>query len=133
MPDKVLIDTTVFIHYFRGQPEAAKFLDDISSNLKVHCIISRITESELFYGCNSKEQEEQTIETLNRFDIIQLSRDIMILAGQIRRGWAGTNKPNMADVLIASTAIKQKAILYTHNVDDFKTIANLDYRKPYNT
>lgn len=131
MKDKVLIDTTVFIHYFRGRQGAAEYLNQLLAHDKERCLVSIITVAELYYGCNTEEQEKDTEEVLDNFYLIQLNPSIMIQAGRLRRIYQGKKKPRLADMLIAATALQEKATLQTHNIDDFSWIPGLPCEIPY--
>ena len=129
MARRLLLDTTIFIHYFRGREEARECLDRLADDPDIEVLVSAVTEAELFFGCRNETQELRTAEVWGTFNVLSLTREIMIEAGRIRRSTGG--RPRLADMLIAATARLESAALLTHNLKDFQEVPGLLSQKPY--
>lgn|SRR3989344_7046880 len=119
------LDTNAIIYYLKGDENAVSFLNNIFDN-RVPVYVSTITETELlsFEGMDLKEEE--LIENILRiFSIIPLDSNIAKIAGYIRR----TCSLNIADSVIAATAIFTGGTLVTRNIKHFRKIPNLAIQK----
>jgi predicted nucleic acid-binding protein len=88
--------------------------------------ISAITEIELFGFPSLSDQEVEQIEGLLRtVAVIPVDSRIARTAGLIRR----TYRVNIADSVIAATALFTGTTLLTHHLRDFRKIPNLSVRQ----
>jgi predicted nucleic acid-binding protein len=113
----VLLDTDVLIDHIHGHRR-------IEMDGPMKSFISVVTRAELFAG---REREEPTVEALlKRFSEIDLTPDIAKRAGRIRR----TTHLDIADALIAATALEHKLSLMTRNRRHFERVPGLTLRTP---
>lgn len=124
----ICIDTDVFIDFLRGQKLAKDFLSQMIKNADA-IYFSAITEAELLSGqsCNESKTRELVISLLNSFTKIEVDNPIAQLAGYIRR----THATPLPDAIIAATALKMDALLYSKNSKDYMPIPDLLFENPY--
>jgi predicted nucleic acid-binding protein len=95
---KVVVDTNLLIYLLNGDERVADFLNDLQ------CLVSAITELELFNKKDLKEQEIDAIEDLiESCELVEVLPDIRILAKQLILKY----HIRLPDALIAATAIHQ--------------------------
>ena len=114
------LDTNTIIYYLKDDPDAVAALRDIFSR-DTPLYISAVTEIELFGFPTLNDQEAEQIEALLRtVAIISVDSRIARTAGLIRR----THRVNIADSVIAATALFTGTTLLTRNIRDFRKIQN---------
>jgi len=121
-----LIDTSIIIDYLRKKDKVnSPFTTLISQNYQS---ISIITYAELYSGKSVWETPKAKIilKTLcSNLIILPLTNSIAELAGKIK----SKHCTDLADALIAATAIQHKLTLATLNIKDFSTIPHLQLIK----
>jgi predicted nucleic acid-binding protein len=110
----VLVDSDIFIEVSRGRDAAilGRWQDLIESGALLMC--SPVTVAEIWHGARPKE--EKTIEAL--FDsllCVPIDHDIGRWAGEYLRAFHGSHGMEIADALIAATALIRGAALWTRN------------------
>ncbi len=125
---RVLFDTSILIDSLRGHKRASKLVETVASR-EVEGIISVITEAELHAGkdCNTELGLNAVKDLISIFEKIILDNEIAVKAGEYRRMY-GVEIP---DAIIAATAAKERAKVYTKNVEDFGKIEEIDVEEPY--
>jgi len=120
-----LVDTNVFIDHFRNYSLATAFFESLDEE----SIFSAISEAELISGqqCALPEKKKYILQFLGRWRKIEVSNQIAVLAGDIVR----EHPIELADAIIAATALIHKAELLTRNVKHFSMIKNLVVKSPY--
>jgi predicted nucleic acid-binding protein len=111
-----LLDTDVLIDHLRGH----RRLDLVDTAWR----ISVVTHCELFAGRNTDEPSLR--ETLNQVGELPVSRAIAESAGRIRR----TIALDVADALIAATALEHGLPLITRNRRHFERVPGLRLQPP---
>lgn len=101
--------------------DAVAIIEDIlAKNAPVY--ISSLTEAELFSFSNLENQEIEKIENiLKTLAVIPVDSRIARIAGMIRSKY----KTDLADSIIAATAMFTGTSLITRNIKDFKNIPNV--------
>ncbi|MEK6683679.1 MAG: type II toxin-antitoxin system VapC family toxin [Nitrospirota bacterium] len=119
------LDTNTIIYYLKDDPDAVTVLREIFSQ-DTPLYISAVTEIELFGFPSLSDQEAEQIEALLRtVAVIPVDSRIARTAGLIRR----TYRVNIADSVIAATALFTGTTLLTRNTRDFRKIPNLSVRQ----
>jgi toxin FitB len=118
-------DTNVIIYYLKDDSSAVSLVKSVlERNAPVY--VSAVTEVELFGFSGLSVAEARHIEAiLNTVSVIPLDSRIARLAGFLRR----QNRLNVADSVIAATALFTGTTLATRNVHDFKKVAGLSLLK----
>lgn len=125
---RVLFDTSILVDSLRGHKRVSKLMEAVAGR-KVGGIISVITEAELYAGkdCNTELGLNAVKDLISIFEKIILDNEIAVKAGGYRRMY-GVEIP---DAIIAATAAKERAKVYTKNVEDFGKIEEVDVEEPY--
>ena len=119
------LDTNTIIYYLKDDPDAVTALRDIFLQ-DTPLYISAVTEIELFGFPTLSDPEAEQIEALLRtVAVIPVDSRIARTAGLIRR----TYRVNIADSVIAATALFTGTTLLTRNIRDFRKIPNLSVRQ----
>ncbi|MGA2164560.1 MAG: type II toxin-antitoxin system VapC family toxin [Solirubrobacteraceae bacterium] len=113
MPD-VLLDTDVLIDHMRGRRH---LVTDKTA-------VSVVTRSELFAG--DERHEAAVDELLEDCEEIEVSPEIARRAGRIKR----QTGLQIADAMIAATALEHGLPLMTRNRRHFERVAGLELRTP---
>ena len=121
----VLIDTDVLIWLFRGQSSARKAIDKANS-----IAISAITYMELVQGMRNKEEFRLLRQTIHerQWDILPLTENISHRATVYIENYALSNGLQLADALIAASAIESGTALMTANTRHYKVIPEIDLK-----
>lgn len=123
----ILLDTNIFVDHFRGHQPAVKFFESLLD--RDHVFFSAITETELIAGkeCRDFNIKEKILHFLYRWEKIEVSNSIAMLAGDLCR----ENNISVPDSIIAATALATNAELITKNTKDFRMIKILKMKNPY--
>ena len=112
---KVLLDTDVLIDVLRGRESTRSFLLDVTSRSVPCCSV--ISVAELYAGMRP-EEEAATRALLDALVISPVTNEIAELAGRLKNNMRG-RRLELADCLIAATAMVESATLVTGNVKDY--------------
>jgi toxin FitB len=118
-----LVDTNVLSEARRGRPEARDWLRSVDPR---QVFLSVVTLGEVMKGISQKGRTDATAAgSLHRW-LEQLRVDhaqrILPVSDEVALEWgriAATRPRNMADALIAATAVVHRKMLVTRNVVDF--------------
>lgn len=115
-------DSDVLVWYSRGNPKAIGLVDAVSPRA-----ISVVTLLELFQGVRHKAEMKavkQMLATL-QFRIFPLSEEIGHIAAGLMEEYTLPHGLQLADALIAATAIQFSEVLITGNARHFRPIRRL--------
>ncbi len=120
-----IVDTDIFIDFFRGVPAAISYLRQNADTI----LFSAITEAELLSGqiCNSSSEREKVCHVLSQFEKIPADNPLVQIAGDFRRKY-GVDLP---DALIAASAYMIDSPLVTRNKIFFEPIKEIKVEVPY--
>lgn len=119
------LDTNSIIYFLNDDPATVPVLQNIFAK-QVPLYVSAITEIELFSFSKLTPFNEQQIDSLLRtVSLIAVDSRLARIAGLIRK----TYNLEIADSVIAATALFTGSILLTRNVRDFQKIPNLKLQK----
>ena len=107
----ILVDTDILINFLRGREKAKDYLLSILEESTIYC--SAITVAEIYAGMREHEKTKTT-ELIDSLNIVDVTRDIAEKAGEYKRQGKG-HILELADCIIASTALIKNAILATGN------------------
>jgi predicted nucleic acid-binding protein len=122
--ENILVDTSLFIDYYRKQKKETTLLVELSE--KYTFSVSIITKFELFVGIKNNEERMFWEEIFNDITIIPLADKEVEKAAKIVQYLRRTNNMiGLQDIFIASTAIANGLSLATINVKDFVRISDV--------
>lgn len=114
-------NANVIIYYLNNDPDAVSLVRGIFET-GAPIYVSAITEVELFSFSHLDQADILQIETLlNTVSVMAVDSRIARLAGFLRQQY----RLNIADSIIAATALFTGTTLATRNVRDFKRIKEL--------
>lgn len=118
----MIFDTDVLVWASRGNVSAARAIDAASD--RAICVVSFM---ELLQGARSKHEARQIRDSLRelRFRILPLSESIGAVATALIEQHALAHGIQLADALIAATAIEASEPLCTGNVKHYRPIRAL--------
>lgn len=122
MEPGILIDTDVIIWYMRGYESAAKFLSRHSGFR-----ISAVTYIELIQGMRNKAELKslRTALTLWKTPVLPIDEAISTQAMRLVESHFHSHALELADALIAATALHHTLPLATGNAKHYKVIKEL--------
>lgn len=116
MPE-YLLDTGVLIRHLRGRSQMKEHFAWLVSQGRVW--MSVLTRAELLRGMRDHERQ-RTIALLNTVPSLAVDVTTADLAGDLMREYLQQGITlDLADAIIAATAIRQELILATYNLKDF--------------
>jgi predicted nucleic acid-binding protein len=120
-----LVDTNIFIDFFRGLEAASTFMKENIDTI----LFSAITEAELLSGkeCNNNKDKQKILHFLSQFDKIPVDNPLVQTAGALRRNYDIA----LPDAIIAASAILFDIPLVTKNIKHFEKIKELKIKNPY--
>ncbi len=124
----ILLDTDIIIDLLRGVEKSKYFFTKLLEDDRL-VFISVITEIELFSGkeCDDVNIRSDIESLLTRFNKVEVDSHLAKKTGELRRLY-GIEVP---DSIIAATALRLNAVLYSRNKSDFSKIKELNYKSPY--
>ena len=124
-----IVDSNTCIYFMNGKYPSVrdKFLSISPKDIK----ISSVVKGELLLGAFKSQAREQTTKKVEKFlkpfDVIDFTDKMSYDYAEIRAALEKSgNSIGANDLLIAATALNQKAILVTHNIDEFSRIQSLE-------
>jgi len=125
---KILIDTSVWIGFFRDQsPDFSQKVDDLLAKNEIY--VPKIVVAELIQGSKSDREVAAVREFLDAFQVIDQREDSWIKAGELsyllkRKG----KKVNLADCYIAVIAEEHGCQIFTlvEHFRDIKSVADIE-------
>lgn len=124
---KYLSDTNICIHFFKGQ---FNLLEKFQQENPVNFAIPEITLAELTFGAENSTRPKKNYELIDAFTehikILPIFNAVTIYAKEKLRLRKKGSMISDFDLLIGSTAVANKLIMVTENVNEFKRISNIE-------
>jgi predicted nucleic acid-binding protein len=132
-----MFDTNIYVNHNLGyEPLKALFPQVLQDGYIIG--MSSIVAMELMWYSEVKTDSlvkaKRQLYIDRAHKILPVDKDVALLAAEIQREWqhATGKKPKHGDLLIAATAIVDKAVLYSNNDKDFKYIRDgLNFKLNY--
>ena len=112
---KVVLDTDVLIDVLRGRAPARAFLLRVTEHAIPCCSV--ISVAEIHAGMRAPERD-QTTALLDSLVLLDVTRPIAELAGRFKQR-ERARRLELADCMIAATAVVEAAALATGNTRDY--------------
>jgi predicted nucleic acid-binding protein len=122
-----IVDTTVIIHYFRGDSKSRAWVDAQPVRLS----IVSITWMEIMEGTSNKTNQARCKEILSRFNLLYPMQDDQAWAMQKLEQFQFSDHIGKEDCLIASVAQRLQTPLYTDNLRDTRVLIGSLAIRPY--
>jgi predicted nucleic acid-binding protein len=119
----MLIDTDVLIWLFRGRASAKRALEACDA-----VQLSAITYMELVQGMRNKDEFRSLRKSIHdhNWEILPLSENISHRATVYIENYALSDGLELADALIAASAVESGATLMTANIKHYKVIPEME-------
>lgn len=118
-----LLDTNVIIHYLNENKKAVELVNRLGPK---NAYISNMVLMELYAGPDNKDRLNALVKKLNgKFSIIADHEYTMVHARKLFYQYHLSHKPDIADCIIASTALFSRIPLISENRKDFDFIPHL--------
>ena len=118
----ILVDTNIFIEYYKNNPEICKILEEISPQ---EIAVNDVVCTELYYGARNKQELADIVADMEILSVLTISPQISKLAVDLVKRYCLSHKLKLPDAQIAATALHYDAALLTLNRKDFAYIPNL--------
>ncbi len=121
--EKILVDTSVWIDYFKGQNyHIVNLMDAIFAKSNIY--VPKVVIAELIQGCKSEKEISVIEEFLDAFFIIDNSENTWIKAGKLSFSMKKQGKTvNIVDCFISIIAQENDCLIFTLD-KHFKDIKN---------
>lgn len=119
----ILFDTDVLIDAGSGASDAIAALE--SAGQRGEVAISVVTHMELLVGCRNGAEQKVLDRFVERFDVLPLNAQISTRAIELLRTYRLSHGLQIADSLIAATALEAGAPLVSKNQRHFRFIDEL--------
>ncbi len=121
-PVPLLVDTDVLIWHLRGYPSATRRLDDLGV-----LTLSAVSYLELLQGMRNKAELVAVKKMLDRRSakLLPVTETITLRATGLMEQLTLSHGLQMADALIAATALEHRLGVLTANVRHFAIVPNL--------
>ena len=123
LPSIVPIDTVILIDAGRNVNEAVNCLQQVEQQFSA--IVSSVTQMELIIGCRDKNELRSLDHFLEKLQIISVSEQISDTAIDLLKQYRLSHGLQIADALIAATAIDTDIQLVSKNQRDYRFIEDL--------
>jgi predicted nucleic acid-binding protein len=120
----ILIDTNIFIEIYRNNTSVAAIVNNMSEGEIAVCDVIR---AELFFGARNKRELAEISEDIDELIVLPIVSQISEMAVQLVKSFCLSHKLELADALIAATAIYHNIELYTLNIKDFIFIPGIKF------
>lgn len=121
----MIFDSDVLIWFFRGNSKSAKLIES-AENRK----ISAVTLMELHQGARNKTEQKAIGKFLKdlSFEVLMISENISHRACIYVEEYCLKANLQMADALIAATAVEHRATLCSANAKHYKVISECELK-----
>jgi predicted nucleic acid-binding protein len=122
----ILVDTDVLIWVTRKDPQACAFLDSFDNDP----MLSDVTYMELIQGAKNKREAQAIDKALKTMEVLRLpiTTHISEQAVSLVRRYFHSHSMQLADALIAATALEHGLVLATGNLKHFEIVEGLQLR-----
>ena len=125
---KYFLDTNVIIDAIKGKNKniIKHFESTFSSEIYISSIVVAELEYGAFHSSDYKRNKSLYEQFIKDFTIVPFTKEYCPFYAQIRQSLTSTGKIiGSNDILIASTAIANDAVMVTHNIGEFERIPNI--------
>jgi len=123
----ILVDTNIFIEYYKNNPVICKQIEDINpKEIRINDVVC----AELYFGARNKQELVNIVSDMEKLTDLPISSNISKYATDLVKQYCLSHKLRLPDAQIAATALFYDAELFTLNRKDFVYIPNLKLYEP---
>lgn len=123
---KYLIDTNILIYHIAGAENSVDFISKLINQQTFN--ISVLTKIEfLGWDKHTPDGFEKCRQLIKSANVYHVDNEIAEKTIEIKK----SSRIKLADAVIAATALVHNLKLATRNIEDFKTVPNLDIINPF--
>lgn len=120
-----IFDTNILIALDKGDQQAVSKIRELGNEFQsLEAAVTWVNFFEFYYGAKGEALATKSLDFLNKFTFLGMDRESTKIFTKLRR--AGSNVKDF-DLLIASIALANNAILFTRD-GDFKHVPELKYK-----
>lgn len=109
---KVIVDTCIWIEYFRSKSTISNRLKDLISNNLV--VGAGVVLAELLQGIKTNKEQKIIIDAFNSFEYIETTKDLWIESGKLASELRSLGKTiPLSDIILACCAKKYQYHIFT--------------------
>ena len=123
----ILIDTNIFIEYYKNNPVICGILEQIDPQ---EIVVNDIVCAELYFGARNRQELANMVADMEKLTVLAIFPNISRLAVELVKQYCLSHKLKLPDAQIAATALLHNAELFTLNRKDFAYIPNLKLYAP---
>ena len=123
-----LVDTDVLVDCLRGTIPAQVWLKQFAQQ---PAAVPAPAAMELVMGCRDRTELEHIQRFLSTFEVVWPDASDFAAAYQLLLSHRLSSGLNIPDCLIAATALRRSARLYTFNLKHFQVVPGLEVERPY--
>ena len=116
----ILLDTNIFIEIYRDNATVATVINNMQE-----IAVCDVVRAELFYGARNKRELQEISADMEGLTVLPILPQISEMAVNFVKTYCLSHKLELADALIAATAVYHNIELCTLNVRDFVFIPNI--------
>jgi len=118
----ILVDTNIFIEYYKNNSAICKTLEQIDPQ---KIVVNDVVCAELYFGARNKQELANIVSDMENLTVLTILPKISRLAVDLVKQFCLSHKFKLPDAQIAATALFHNAELFTLNRKDFVFIPNL--------
>ena len=120
----ILIDTNIFIEYYKNNPAICEILERINPQ---EIAVNDVVCAELYFGARNRRELADIVADMEKLIVLTISSKISKLSVELVKQYCLSHKLKLPDAQIAATALLYNAELFTLNRKDFAYIPNLKF------
>jgi predicted nucleic acid-binding protein len=118
----ILVDSNIFIEYYKNNPAICKVLEQIAPQ---EIVVSDVVCAELYFGARNKQELSNIVSDMEKLTALAITLTISKLAVELVKQYCLSHALKLPDALIAATALTNNANILTLNKKDFSYIPNV--------
>jgi len=123
----ILVDTNIFIEYYKNNPLICKQIERIDpKEIRVNDVVC----AELYFGARNKQELDNIVSDMEKLADLPIFPTISKQATDLVKQYCLSHKLRLPDAQIAATALFYNVELFTLNRKDFAYIPNLKLYEP---
>ena len=115
---RAYVDSDVLILHLRGDPRARDLLRSLRSDPSCELYMGALQRAEIVFFARDAELTD-TLLLLSLFETVPIDAAVVDMGGVVYRSWHASHGTDVADALLAASAMKTGGRIYTLNRKHF--------------